>query len=295
MAKLFLNPNLPDYFVAAPDVTSAATARSCVDDYEAAKVIHFPNLKPAIDHEFWGSLDTDKYAALKKFGIDLSPGFDNLHQHRERMLREQMDKAAAKTICDQMKRVYDLMLPVYLGIFGDYSFDRRKVMWRLNTIMAENMHVDTYKGEVEHHFARMFVNLDTQPRIWHTSWRIEDMMARAKGTIPPEELEGLPLGAVWSKLNFSFFGKNSREWWDDQPRHIAFFAPGDVWAVDSRQVAHQIFYGRRALSIDFYVPKEDMKSPELHYLTLAERFRDENRASRQLPDDRAESVQAVGA
>jgi len=49
------------------------------------------------------------------------------------------------------------------------------------------------------------------------------------------------------------------------------------------------------LSIDFYVPKEDMKRPELHYLTLAERFRDENRASRQLPDDRAESVQAVGA
>lgn len=285
MAKLFLNPKLPDYFVAAPDVTSAASARSCVSDYEAAKVIHFPNFRPAIDHQFWGSLDTDKYAALKKFGIDLSPGFDNLHQHRERMVREQMDGAIADTICDQMKTLYDLLLPAYLAIFHDYSFDRRKVMWRLNTIMAENMHVDTYKTEVEHHFARMFINLDTQPRIWHTSWRIEDMMAQAVRKIAPEELEGLSRGAVWSKLNGFFFGKSSREWWDDQPRHIAFFAPGDVWVVDSRQVAHQIFYGRRALSIDFYVPRESMKDPDLHYLALAERFRAENRAAQQSRDD----------
>ena len=151
-------------------------------------------------------------------------------------------------------------------------------MWRLNVIRAENMHIDTYKTENEQHFARMFVNLDTQPRIWHTSWRVQDMVQKAMGKIPPRELEGLSRGEVWSKLNAFFFGKNSREWWDDQPRHIAFFDPGDVWVVDSRQVAHQIFYGRRALSIDFSVPKEQMKNRSLHYLDIAERFRTDNRA-----------------
>ena len=280
MPKLYLNPNLPDYFLPAPEVTSAATARSYVDEFEDAKVIYFPSLKPKIDHDFWAGLDTDKYPGLKKFGIDLSPSFDNLDQHH-RCLREQgIAEPLADRIRDQMQTIYDALIPIYQAVFGGYSFGRRKVMWRLNTIMAENMHVDTYKNEVEDHFARMFVNLDSQPRIWHTSWRIQDMMDQAKGRIPAEQLEGLSRGKVWAKLNAAFFGQNSREWWDDQPRHIAFFDPGDIWVVDSRQVAHQIFYGRRALSIDFYVAKEAMKDPDRHYLAIADRFRTENRLAK---------------
>jgi hypothetical protein len=277
MPKLYLNPSLPDYFVSAPEVTSDAIPRSYVDEYEDSKVICFPNLKGRIDHEFWAALDTDKYPGLKKFGIDLNPTFDNLDQHHRGLVQHGVDDDLATAICDQMEAIYSALIPIYLGIFAEYGFERRKVMWRLNTIMAENMHVDTYKTEVEQHFARMFINLDNQPRIWHTSWQIEDMVQQAKGRIRPEKVEGLSRGEVWNMLSKKFFGKNSREWWDDQPRHIAFFDPGDVWVVDSRQVAHQIFYGRRALSIDFYVPKERMKNPRRHYLEIAERFRTEIR------------------
>lgn len=123
------------------------------------------------------------------------------------------------------------------------------------------------------------------------------MVQKAMGKISPRELDGLSRGEVWSKLNAYFFGKNSREWWDDQPRHIAFFAPGDVWAVDSRQVAHQIFYGRRALSIDFAVPKQLMKNPSLHYLDIAERFRAANQAEwpkRQAELPREQGSSALG-
>ena len=279
MPELFLNPNLPDYFLSAPDVTSAANARSCVDDYEGAKVILFPNLNLGIDHGFWGSLRTEKFPELKKFGPYLMPNYDSPEQRadqRKHLIAKGVDEAVAGVMCEQMQAIYSLVIPIYRAIFSDYTFDRQKVMWRLNTIMAENMHVDTYKTENELHFARMFVNLDTQPRIWHTSWRIEDMVRQAKGTMSPAELEGLSRGEVWTKLNKTFYGKNSREWWDDQPRHIAFFAPGDVWVVDSRQVSHQIFYGRRALSIDFSLPKELMRNPDVHYLSIADRFRADN-------------------
>ena len=50
--------------------------------------------------------------------------------------------------------------------------------------------------------------------------------------------------------------------------------PGDVWIVDSRQIAHQIFYGRRALSIDFSVKRESMENPDRHYLSFVDRFRE---------------------
>lgn len=280
MAELFLNPNLPNYFVSASEVTSAATARSYVDEYEGAKVITFPNLKVDIDHGYWAGVDTDKYPELKKFGPVLAPDLDESEQNRRLrngLVKNGVDKATARVMCDQFQSICRQLLPVYEAVFSGYEFERRKVMWRLNTIRAENMHVDTYKRETEQHFARMFVNLDTQPRIWHTSWRVQDMVEKAVGTIPPHQLKKRNRGEVWSALNAAFFGQNSREWWDEQPRHIAFFGPGDVWIVDSRQVAHQIFYGRRALSIDFSVPKEMMKNPDRHYLEIAEAFRTENR------------------
>jgi hypothetical protein len=291
--QLFLNPNLPDYFLSAPEVTSAADARSYVEEYEDAKVIVFPNLNPAINHDFWAGIETDKHPELKKFGPILMAEYDSTEQrrqHRKQLIERGVDGGLAEALSGQIQLIYDRLIPAYRAIFSDYEFDRHKVMWRLNVIRAENMHVDTYKTENQQHFARMFVNLDTQPRIWHTSWRVQDMVQKARGKIPPRELEGLSRGEVWSKLNAFFFGQNSREWWDDQPRHIAFFNPGDVWVVDSRQVAHQIFYGRRALSIDFSVPKQQMKNPALHYLDIAERFRADNHADwssarRQVPCD----------
>jgi hypothetical protein len=273
MPKLFLNPNLPDYFITASEVTSAGDARSFVDDYEDAKIICFPNVNAGVDHQFWGKVKTGRHSALKKFSIDL--GVDEEEQRREherKLLAQGLDQAMTASLCDQMEAIYRLILPIYRAIFAEYSFDRQQVVWRLNTIRAENMHVDTYKKEHKLHFARMFVNLDNQPRIWQTSWRIEDMLRQAKKRLQPVELEGLSRAEIWSKLNAAFFGQNSRQFWDDQPRHIAFFDPGDVWVVDSRQVSHQIFYGRRALSIDFTVPKEHMKNPKLHYLSWADRI-----------------------
>ena len=289
MAELFLNPNLPNYFVSRADITSADTASSVVDEYEAANVITFPNLKVDIDHGFWGRVDTDEYPELKKFGPVLMPDLSESEQHRRLrngLVGKGLDKTTAGQMCDHFMSICRQLLPVYETVFSHYQFERRKVMWRLNTIRAENMHVDTYKRETELHFARMFVNLDSQPRIWHTSWRIQDMVQQAMGTIPPGQLKKLDRGQVWSKLNSSFFGQNSREWWDEQPRHIAFFGPGDVWVVDSRQVAHQIFYGRRALSIDFSVSKQHMKDPARHYLEIAETFRTDNRVAHDLHNAR---------
>lgn len=282
MAQLFVNPKLPDYFRSAPEVSLTEPARSYVEEYEDAKVVVFPNLKDAIDCDFWAGLDTETYPELKKFSPILAPELDSEQQRRElkkALTVKGVDKPIAHDVSAQFKRLYERLIPVYQSVFADYMFDRRKIMLRLNTIMAENMHVDTYKKENDLHFARMFVNLDTQPRIWHTSWRVQDMVEKAAGSVPPEQLKGLNRGQVWSRLNAAFFGQNSREWWDEQPRHIAFFAPGDVWIVDSRQVAHQIFYGRRALSIDFSVPKTEMRDPSLHYLEIAERFRAANESA----------------
>jgi Protein of unknown function (DUF2843). len=277
VADLFLNPNLPDYFLAAPEVTSMATARSYVPEFEAGKVVSFPNLKASIDHEFWARLDTGKYPGLRKFGASLhADDRRNIHLHKEALTERGVDQGLISALCEQFQAIYGSLLPAYRSIFAGYRFEKRKVVWRLNTLQNENMHLDVYGEEHPEHFARMFINLDNQPRIWQTSWTVDDLMTKLRGKIPQAKLRQLSRADLWKELSFLLFGKSPQEWWDDQPRHVTYFAPGDVWIVDSRQVAHQIFYGRRALSIDFSVCRDSMGDPSRHYLAFVDRFRTEN-------------------
>lgn len=277
MATLFLNPNLPSYFVSAPEVTSAETARSYVPEFEAGKVVTFPNLKASVDHDFWASLDTREYPALRKLGGLVQDDHNlTVKLHRESLRQRGVAEGMVNTLCDQFQAIYAALLPVYRAVFADYRFEKKKVVWRLNTLMNENMHLDVYDEERPEHFARMFINLDTQPRIWQTSWTVDDLIDQLKGRIPESAIREKSRADLWKELSFALFGPSPQQWWDNQPHHVAYFDPGDIWIVDSRQVTHQIFYGRRALSIDFSVARESMQDQSRHYLSFVDRFRSDS-------------------
>ncbi|HEX8232991.1 MAG TPA: Kdo hydroxylase family protein [Caulobacteraceae bacterium] len=276
---VFKNPHLPDYFLPFPEVTADAPADaipSVVQPFESGRVIVFPNLRLVIDHGFWASLPTDAYPDLKKLPSrpPERPGepdepLDN------RLAKGGAPPELARRLREEIGSVYAQALPLYERLFDGYRFTRRHAVWRLNTIMNENMHVDTYPQAFQEHFARMFINLDDQPRIWHTSWPIAEMYRRFAGRVGEEVAAGGDADLFRTHVNRRAFGAGSQEWWDSEPRHVVYFQPGDVWIVDSRQVAHQIFYGRRAASIDFFVERASMRRPGRHYLKLAERLRTE--------------------
>jgi hypothetical protein len=277
MAIIKKNPNLPDYFLEVGGVTletPPSAVPSIVGRYEDAKVMWFPELKPRIDTGFWASLDTRSLRALKKLStrsnIDGSQDASSTAAQIGSLEKAGVDRGLAAEVARQMSSLLEQVMPLYQPLFGGYRFLKGKVVWRLQDVYTENLHLDAYASPVANHFARLFINLDTQPRIWHTSWQAEDVMRIAKGRLPAEEFTKRSANDLWSAFNFSVFGKTSSEWWDDQPRHVAFFEPGDVWSVDSRLVAHQIFYGRRAVSIDFSVDPATMLSGDRQYLRLAE-------------------------
>ena len=60
---------------------------------------------------------------------------------------------------------------------------------------------------------------------------------------------------------------------------MIYFDPGDIWIVDSRLISHQIFYGRRAISIDFFVEPASMLNSSKHYLALAKKYRSDRLAN----------------
>jgi hypothetical protein len=262
MPVVFKNPNLTDYFVEHGDASPLTAS------YEDAKVIVLPNLRPIIDYDFWAGLPVDEYPGLKKTGGQADGGVTL----RRSLRKAGVPEGLASALHAHTERILEQVLPVYDQLFAGYRMVRRKMVWRLNTIMNENMHVDAYKEPARDHFARLFINLDNQPRIWHTSYSLPQLYERfGKEAVGMLGASITPDG-LHAKLNMLAFGKSSREWWDTQPRHVAYFQPGDCWAVESRTIAHQIFYGRRAVSIDFFVDPETMLFPDRHYLAVAERF-----------------------
>lgn len=277
MAVIFRHPELPDDFMKVAEVTADTPLHeipSIVRPYEAGKAISFPNLKFGIDHEFWAGLPTDGYPLLKK----LSSSPDAADPRRDRQLDRHLADVGLpapleRRLRGEISRFYQQVLPVYEALFAGYRFTRRQVVWRLNTIRNENLHVDTYTAPFKEHFARVFVNLDNQPRIWMTGWSIDALYEKFGGQIPRELIKGGAPADLHAAINAAAYGGRSAIWWDGQPRHVVYFDPGEVWAVDSRQLSHQIFYGRRAVSIDFFVDPASMLKPKRQYLAIAERFR----------------------
>lgn len=282
MATIFKNPYLSDYFVDVDDIgikTPLAAIPSFVPQYEAAKVLYFSGMRPEIDFDFWASLDTENNPGFKKltYRVDADPNGDQVDRALER-IGGPPDLAGQLTA--NIQSLLGQVMPIYHRIFGDYEFSMKRSVWRIQTIYNENLHFDTYaEKEFPDHFARMFINLDNQPRIWYTSFTADEAFERFGKALSTEVIESPSDAWYWHRFSTSVFGKNSRDWWDGQPRHIIYFDPGDVWVVDSRQVAHQIFYGRRAVSIDFVVPRKSMLDSSRHYLTLASRQRTRLKAS----------------
>ena len=276
MPVVFKNPDLSDYFVERKlrRTTPLDEIAPITDDYEAGKVVVFPKFKLQIDHKFWSRLPSDAYPLLKKLSSAADP--DDFTQDSlldKRLKAVGLPPELEEELRAQMHSVYAQVLPIYQRLFGDYRFGRRQVVWRLNTIRNENLHVDTYKEVFPEHFARLFINLDSQPRIWMTSFNSDEMYERFGSEVDATVMRGGQGQEIFGALNRQAFGGLTAVWWDRQPRHMVYFDPGEMWCVDSRQVSHQVFYGRRAVSFDFFVDPASMHRPERHYLALAESYR----------------------
>jgi hypothetical protein len=277
MATIFKNPKLTDYFQVVEDVTAQTpveTIPSYVDAYEAGKVLYFKNLKFDIDFNFWANIETEKYEGLKKMLCYVDTDTQGeLITKALRKAESPPDLSAA--LAQNMSALFAQVMPIYYRIFDGYQYPIKRAVFRLKETLNENLHFDTYKDtEVfPDHFARMFINLDTQPRIWHTSYTVDEIYEKFGRNVPKRFVDDATANRFWRELNHAAFGKG-HEWWDGSPRHIIYFEPGDVWVVDSRQISHQIYYGRRAISIDFVVARDTMRDQSRHYLTLAEKYRE---------------------
>jgi len=278
MPKLFTTPEVSDYFVDydfGPEPReSGILDEKILSDYEDGKCIYFRNWKVDFDRDFFSGLDLEPNRAAKKLkskvGTDGQIDPEQLHANLALCVR---DPLTAALFPAHAAYVSAQVTPILTRIFGGLEFLDRRLTWRMLETVHEDLHIDVYPEEKSDHQVRMFVNLDSAARIWNTSYTLEELLARFGHLLTDRELAQTGPGMLCRYLNQRVYGGLSNAGRDGQPRHVAFFEPGEVWMVDSRKISHQIFYGRRALSLDFLANPASMARPEKYYLRAVEDYR----------------------
>ena len=275
MAEIFKNPALPDYFTTL-DGSSPSALENLARLYQSEKVILLENRRVDFDAAFFSTVTLPAERGYKKF---------KTYQFVEGLRRGENiypdlakdcfggDRGKVRYFSEQLTSIVDQICALLDEAAAGYSIKTPRFTLRCAPTFNENLHVDVYNDDIPTHHFRVFVNLDSAHRIWHTSWRLSDMLGRMS-ELPRSDLETLSPGGLVKKLNFHVFGGIDSVYEErGEPRHLAYFESGEIWFVDSRKVAHQIFYGRRAISSESVVENDRMIHPENHYLAIAERQR----------------------
>jgi hypothetical protein len=138
------------------------------------------------------------------------------------------DRDSAAEIQSIMRQTEDEVRQYVRRWFDGVELGAELNSWRYTMTRDEPLHFDEYASRVNCVVVRVFVNLDTEPRIWNL------------GPVATPEDSGTYDPIYKARLSK---GPSSR----------LEFAPGQMWVVDSRRVAHAIIYGRRAAMFSYEV------------------------------------------
>ena len=278
MAIIYRHPGVEDYF-ATLDYNQGGTAlgKAATELYEDSKAVLLNNVKVDFDRNFIANLHFDRELRSNKkfkslaFARNYESGLDEYAELLTTTFSGDKDKFAY--FGKQISSVNEQVVEITNKLFPGYNVVKPSITWRLTDAINENLHFDVYKEDLPNHHARLFVNLDVIPRIWHTSHTLEHVLSKSLHLLESDVIRSDTAGRICNALNFKIFKGFEVAGREGADKHIVFFEPGDVWFVDSRKVSHQIFYGRKALSTEHEILPSSMNNPELHYYNIVEKYR----------------------
>ena len=162
----------------------------------------------------------------------------------------------AKQILKFQKQVINF----YHKLFPEYGFYKYSINWRLRESRAESMDVDAYRIDKDFHQVKLFINLDTAPRIWNTGEDMQLLISRHLDDMNLRNFLGLQYHRFLEECDRLLFdpikGPPDCQYFD-----TTFFDTGDVWIAETRNIPHQIFFGRKMVSVQFYVEPSARLAP----------------------------------
>lgn len=286
MALIIKNPKIDDYFLNVSYKDAIAGRSGIAPIYESGKFILLQDYKFEIDYDFLNSIslaeaqraldgkDVTRIQKLSyKYIISLDP---NRPQNRiqEAIFKNAFDGNINKFLYfqKQVKQGHKQVLKLFERLFPKYECFELSGTWRFTPTLFENLHWDNFPDMDDRHQARIFINIDNNPRIWHTSYQLEDFCRENYSQLNLHKFKESNPNDVINFMDKNVFGGMENRCLDGFERHCIAFEQGDIWLADSRLISHQIYQGNRAIIYMFHIKPESMDDPEKRFNRRIERL-----------------------
>jgi hypothetical protein len=293
LATIIRHPAVEDYFVEMTLDEIKARPTGIADIYEENKLILLKNFRMPIDlgifYQLSGNIqnvtDPKIRKSLKKltsikFFEGAAPEFvedeTGAGAYSQFETNDPVRRAVYDVLCKgdpetfarasaAMKKAHEVVLDLFAMCFPNYDYFRVIPSVRLTTTLFENLHWDNHGIPEDFQQVRIFCNLDTRPRIWHTSHNFVRFAETVYTEHDLSRFQGKDPNELNNYICDRILGGARGACVDSLPRHVIAFEPGEIWFGESRILAHQIFYGERAMVYMFFVKPESMLAPERRF------------------------------
>jgi hypothetical protein len=269
MTKIRLSPEIPDYFIRMDWREQAADPAGFSDKlsrhYESGDVIIVERAPIKVDFDLVNRITLPPGRQFQKTSdaFFLYPNLLSPAVARTFYSAFGLDFGLYLAFRSEVARVSADLRMFARAAFATYRFAQMGLNWRFTETDLEDLHIDGYGVDDDLQFIRIFMNLDTRPRCWNTSYRLDELVTKHYSDARMREVQGTSADAFNKRLNLHVFGGKDRIGRDGLPRHVVEFDTGDVWLCDSRLVSHQIVWGRRLVATHFRVHPASMRDPSL--------------------------------
>jgi hypothetical protein len=264
MTQVYVHPGIEDNFVeydfdevrrSPADGGAADLRRQLMQDYVGEKLILLRNTRIDYDRAFiervafpptWFYKKFQSKAVEKPKPLFLDAGKKQLCQDLfggDKGLFGKFE-AEVRAVNTGIRRVLD-------EILRHYRVTATDIIWRHTETRVENLHFDIDKDAADFESVRLYLNMDSVPRMWNTSHQLSRILRGYYDELELAKTAELPLERLLQILSLRLFGNWSSRGREQFPHHMVLFEPGDVWICDGRAIPHQVIYGRRVAS-SFY-------------------------------------------
>jgi hypothetical protein len=289
MTFIIKNPNVSDYFLDVSYKDALASKSGIAPIYESGKFILLRDYKFEIDYDFLNSislieaqrdLDGRDVTRVQKLSYNYILSLDP-NRPKSRIQEAIFKKAFAGNMNKflyfqkQVKQGHEQILKLFKSLFPKYECFDLNGTWRFTPTLFENLHWDNFPDMDDRHQARIFINIDKNPRIWHTSYQIEEFCRENYGRLNLHKLKDANPNDVINFMDKNVLGGMENRCLDGFDRHCIAFEQGDIWLADSRLISHQIYQGNRAIIYMFHIKPESMDDSEKRFNRRIEKLHEQ--------------------
>jgi hypothetical protein len=168
------------------------------------------------------------------------------------------------------------------ALFPRYtSLTEGNITWRLTEAQNEGLHVDGFgsgkpfgAGARKSHRIKLFINIDSAPRQWHTSLDLPSALKAVAAKLPKAMPDNI--NTVNGIIGLSGVLRTL-------PAHKISFPTLSAVLANGELLCHEIVHGRRMIAAEYTCPYTEMLQPDKHpFPRLADWLRD---AGIQVTDD----------